>query len=89
MKRYLTLAATAAAAVAIPLAAATAKEPAQPASADTINKYNDSGQWDKDIDTVVAKAKKSLTTQLKAKKAPKKPSIVFDIDDTTRVQLRV
>jgi predicted secreted acid phosphatase len=82
MKRNLTLVATAAAAVAIPFTAASAKEPKQPASAATINKYNDSGQWDKDIDTVVAKAKKSLTTQLAAKKAPKKPSIVFDIDDT-------
>jgi predicted secreted acid phosphatase len=82
MKRNLTLVATAAAAVAIPLAAASAKEPPQPASSDTIIKYHDSGQWDKDIDTAVAKAKKSLTTQLAAKKAPKKPSIVFDIDDT-------
>jgi predicted secreted acid phosphatase len=82
MKRHLTFVATAAVAAAIPLAVATAKEPSQPATADTINKYHDSGQWDKDIDTVVAKAKKSLTTQLKAKKAPKKPSIVFDIDDT-------
>jgi predicted secreted acid phosphatase len=82
MKRHLTLVATAAVAAAIPLAAATAKEPKQPASPDTINKYHDSGQWDKDIDAVVAKAKKSLATQLAAKKAPKKPAIVFDIDDT-------
>jgi predicted secreted acid phosphatase len=82
MKRPLTLVATAAVAAAIPLAVATAKEPTQPATPDQINKYRDSGQWDKDIDTVVAKAKTSLTTQLKAKKPPKKPAIVFDIDDT-------
>jgi predicted secreted acid phosphatase len=82
MKRHLTLVATAAVAAAIPLAAATAKEPTQPATPDQINKYRDSGQWDKDTSAVVAKAKKSLTTQLAAKKRPPKPSIVFDIDDT-------
>ena len=82
MKRTLTLVATAAAAAAIPLAAATAKEPKQPATAAEINDYHESGQWDKDIDAVVTKAKTSLTKQLAAKKKPKKPSIVFDIDDT-------
>jgi predicted secreted acid phosphatase len=80
MKRNLTLLATAAAIAAVPLAAATAKEPKQPATPAEINAYHDSGDWDKDIAGVAAKAKTSLITQLKKK--PKKPAIVFDIDDT-------
>jgi predicted secreted acid phosphatase len=79
MNRNLTVL-VAAAAVAAPVAVATADEPKAPAAPAEIIAYHDSGEWDDDIAAVTDKAKKSLTTQLKKK--PKKPAIVFDIDDT-------
>jgi predicted secreted acid phosphatase len=63
--------------VAVP---ASATEPKQPASPEQIIAYHDSGQWDKDIQASVDKAKTTLDKAL-AKKV-KKPAIVFDIDDT-------
>jgi predicted secreted acid phosphatase len=80
MKRNLTLLAAVAALAAVPLAAATADEPKAPATAEEITAYHDSGEWDQDTADVAARAKKSLTSQLK--NAPRKPAIVFDIDDT-------
>jgi predicted secreted acid phosphatase len=59
---------------------AQATEPKQPAEPATIIQYHDSGQWDKDIQASVDKAKAAVDKAL-AKKA-KKPAIVFDIDDT-------
>jgi predicted secreted acid phosphatase len=66
---------------AVPLAAsATAKEPAAPAPPDQVVQYYESGEFDTDLKKVADSATKSLKSQLKKK--PKKPAIVFDIDDT-------
>jgi predicted secreted acid phosphatase len=80
MKRNLTLLAATSAIALVPLGIATAKEPTQPASSDAIIAYHDSGEWDADTAAVTKQAKTSLIAQLKKK--PKKPAIVFDIDDT-------
>jgi predicted secreted acid phosphatase len=48
-----------------------------------ITPYYDSGQWSKDISAVVKKAKSNLKKDLAAKKAPKKPAVVLDIDETS------
>jgi len=70
-----------AAACAVPLATtATAHEPDQPATPEQITDYYESGHFKTDVDTVTGRATKSLKSQL-AKK-PRKPAIVFDIDDT-------
>ena len=66
---------------AVPLAAtATAHEPEQPATPEQITEYYDGGHYKEDLDAVTASATRSLKSQLKNK--PKKPAIVFDIDDT-------
>ena len=71
MNRNLIAIAAASAAVAIPIGVATADEPKAPAAPAEVIAYNDSGEWDDDTAAVVAKAKKSLASQLK--KRPKKP----------------
>jgi predicted secreted acid phosphatase len=71
----------AAAASAIPLVAtATAHEPEQPATPAVITEYYDGGHYGEDLDALTASATRSLKSQLKKK--PRKPAIVFDIDDT-------
>ena len=66
---------------AVPLApTAAAKEPPAPAPPEEITQYYESGEYDADLKKATAAATKSLTAQLKKK--PKKPAIVFDIDDT-------
>jgi predicted secreted acid phosphatase len=70
----------AAALSAVPLATAVADEPAAPGTPEEITKYYESGEYDSDLKAVTADATKSLTAQVKKK--PKKPAIVFDIDDT-------
>jgi predicted secreted acid phosphatase len=64
---------------AVPVAA-VAKEPAAPAPPDQIVQYYEGGDYAKDLKTAADAATKSLKSQLKKK--PKKPAIVFDIDDT-------
>jgi predicted secreted acid phosphatase len=66
---------------AVPVAAtAAAKEPAAPAPPDQVIKYYEGGDYQADLKTATDAATKSLESQLKKK--PKKPAIVFDIDDT-------
>jgi len=66
---------------AVPLAAtATAEEPAAPAPPDQVIQYYESGDYDADLKNVTGNATKWLKQELKKK--PKKPAIVFDIDDT-------
>jgi predicted secreted acid phosphatase len=66
---------------AVPLAAsAAAKEPAAPAPPDQIVQYYEGGDYQADLKKATDAATKSLKSQLKKK--PKKPAIVFDIDDT-------
>jgi predicted secreted acid phosphatase len=80
-RNRMTLALVAAAAAAIPVAAtATAKEPAAPAPPEQIIQYYEGGEYNADLKKTTDAATKSLKSQL-AKK-PKKPAIVFDIDDT-------
>ena len=72
---------TAAALSVVPIAVpALADEPTAPASPDAINQYYESGEFNADVKAVTGKATKSLSSLLKKK--PKKPAIVFDIDDT-------
>ena len=71
----------AAALSAVPFAAiAAADEPAAPGTPEQITQYYESGEYAGDLKAVTADATKSLTAQVK--KNPKKPAIVFDIDDT-------
>jgi predicted secreted acid phosphatase len=72
----------AAAVSAVPLAAAQADEPKAPASPEAIVEYYEgpAREFDKDLKTVRKRATKALKAKLKKK--PKKPAIVFDIDDT-------
>ena len=66
---------------AVPLAAtATAEEPAAPAPPDQVIQYYESGDYDADLKNVTGNATRWLKQELKKK--PKKPAIVFDIDDT-------
>jgi predicted secreted acid phosphatase len=65
----------------VPVAStALAKEPAAPAPPDQITQYYESGEYAADLKKATDGATKSLKAQLK--KEPKKPAIVFDIDDT-------
>lgn len=67
----------------VPFAAvAGAEEPAAPASPEAIVEYYEgpAKEFDADVKAVAARATRSLKSQLKKK--PKKPAIVFDIDDT-------
>jgi acid phosphatase len=57
-----------------------AKEPKAPAPPDQVNAYKASGQWDKDIDAIVAKAQATVDKAVRNK--TKKPALIFDIDDT-------
>jgi predicted secreted acid phosphatase len=71
----------AAAVSAVPFAAtALADEPAAPGTPEQITQYYESGEYAGDLKVVVGDATKSLTAQVNKK--PKKPAIVFDIDDT-------
>jgi predicted secreted acid phosphatase len=81
VNRRISLGLMAVAVSAVPLAAtATAEEPAAPAPADQVVQYYESGEFNTDLKKVTDSATKSLKSQLKKK--PKKPAIVFDIDDT-------
>jgi len=64
----------------VPVAAATAHEPEQPATPEQIVEYYEGGHFDEDLAPVMKSATRSLKSQV-AKK-PRKPAIVFDIDDT-------
>jgi predicted secreted acid phosphatase len=72
----------AAAVSAVPFAAASADEPAAPAAPEQIIEYYEgpAKEYDADLKAVVNRATRSLKSQLKKK--PKRPAIVFDIDDT-------
>jgi predicted secreted acid phosphatase len=71
----------AAALSAVPLAAtATAHEPAQPATPEQIIEFYEGGHFKEEVDALTASATRSLKAQLRKK--PRKPAIVFDIDDT-------
>jgi predicted secreted acid phosphatase len=66
---------------AVPIAAtAAAKEPAAPAPPEQIVQYYEGGEYQADLKKATDAATKSLKSQVKKK--PKKPAIVFDIDDT-------
>jgi predicted secreted acid phosphatase len=71
-----------AAALLAPVAAASAKEPAAPATPAAIRAYHDSGEWAKDTKAAFATATKDVKKGL-AKKAKGTPTLVLDIDDTT------
>ena len=77
--RYVLLAA---AVSAVPLAAAQADEPSAPATPQAIIEYYEgpAKEYDKDLNAATKKATRALKSKLKKK--PKKPAIVFDIDDT-------
>jgi acid phosphatase len=74
------LALLAALALAAPAGAATTRT-STPGS--EISAYYDSGRWSADIAAVVKKAESALRHDLAAKKAPKRPMVVLDIDETS------
>ena len=80
MKARFTLGLLAAACI-VPLATtAIADEPDQPATPAQITAYYDGGEYKADVDRITARATRSLKAQLERK--PRRPAIVFDIDDT-------
>ncbi len=65
--------------VVVPVAAAT--DPTSK-SATEIRDYRESGDWNRDIVKQVKKAKAWLKQRTGAERAPKKPALVLDIDET-------
>jgi predicted secreted acid phosphatase len=65
-------------------AAANREPPPDPREATTeeVIEYYDSGRFAEDTARVARRARRSLKRQLKRRKGPRKPAIVFDIDDT-------
>jgi predicted secreted acid phosphatase len=61
-------------------AAATAHEPKQPATPEQITEYYEGGHFNEDLTAKTKRATTVLKSQLKRK--PRRPAIVFDIDDT-------
>jgi predicted secreted acid phosphatase len=80
MRRTLALALLATLALAAPAAAATTRTSTPGAE---ISAFYDSGQWSGDIAAVVKRAATALRHDLAAKKAPRRPMIVLDIDETS------
>jgi predicted secreted acid phosphatase len=71
----------AAAALLAPGAAASAKEPAAPASADAIVAYHDSGDWARDTTRAIGRAERFLADHA-SRTGSRRPALVLDIDDT-------
>ena len=61
--------------------AATATDPTSQ-TAEQIREYRDSGDWGRDIAKQAKKAKAWLKKRTEARRAPKKPALVLDIDET-------
>jgi hypothetical protein len=80
MRSTLALALLAALALAAPAGAATTRTPTPGAE---ISAYYDSGRWSDDIAAVVKRASTTLRRDLAARKAPRRPMIVLDIDETS------
>ena len=64
-------------------APASAAPPEYPASPAAIRAYHDSGRWDRDIQAVTDGAKRRLKKRTASGRAPRRPAIVLDIDDTS------
>jgi HAD superfamily, subfamily IIIB (Acid phosphatase) len=60
-----------------------ATPPSYPATPDQIREYRDSGEWGRDIGAVTGRAAAWLKKRTAARNAPRRPAIVFDIDETT------
>jgi predicted secreted acid phosphatase len=67
-------------ALAAPATAGTTRTSTPPAE---ISAYYDSGQWSDAIKAVADRARKKLASDLSAKKAPRRPMLVLDIDETS------
>jgi predicted secreted acid phosphatase len=80
LRLVLPLAALAVLAIAAPAGAATTRTSTPGAE---ISAYYDSGRWSKDIAAVVKRASTTLRRDLAARKAPRRPMIVLDIDETS------
>jgi predicted secreted acid phosphatase len=65
--------------VVVPVAAAT--DPTSK-TAEEIRDYRESGEWGRDVAKQVKKAKTWLKERTGARRAPKKPALVLDIDET-------
>src|SRR5918997_1720903 len=61
--------------------AATATEPTSK-TAEQIREYRDSGDWGRAIAKQTKKAKAWLKQRTQGRRAPKKPALVLDIDET-------
>jgi predicted secreted acid phosphatase len=48
-----------------------------------IREYRSSGEWDRDISAATKKAKAYLGKRTQARRAPRKPALVLDVDDTS------
>jgi hypothetical protein len=60
-----------------------ATPPSYPATPDEIREYRQSGDWGRDIGAVTKRAAAWLKKRTAARNAPRRPAIVFDIDETT------
>ncbi len=79
-RNVLLLIVTVSLAAAVPAAAAPPDYPASPAS---IRAYHDSGRWDRDIKSVTDRARRWVKHSTGSARAPRRPAIVFDIDETS------
>jgi predicted secreted acid phosphatase len=80
VRRTLPVAALALLALAAPAGAATTRTSTPGAE---ISAYYDSGRWSGDIAAVVRRASTTLRRDLAARKAPRRPMLVLDIDETS------
>jgi predicted secreted acid phosphatase len=80
LRLFLPLSALAVLALAAPAGAATTRTSTPGAE---ISAYYDSARWSEDIAAVVKRASTTLRRDLAARKAPRRPMIVLDIDETS------
>jgi len=78
-RRALAPAALAVLALPAPAGAETSRTPNAPAE---IRAYHRSGAWERDVARVYRSARRSLRRQLDARRPPRRPAIVLDIDET-------
>jgi len=78
-RRAVLLALVLGALLAAPAVAETTRTSYTPAQ---IRAYHESGRWDRDVARVFSSARRSLLRQLDRPRAPRRPAIVLDIDET-------
>jgi len=62
---------------------AAAQAPTHPAQPAEIRQYRDSGGWERNVSNVARKAKARLKARTGSRRAPRRPALVLDIDDTS------